>query len=109
MSNAKIQPLSDLERFDLLQAMFPGELSDDDDGWDAMEDLVYDKFNIDAEDFDRLVGHLVMCAPVMGSPLTGTQHHVLGSISVSNGQQHVMAAVKREAAIQQEEEESSHA
>ncbi|MEO1872365.1 MAG: hypothetical protein ABGX76_04250 [Cobetia sp.] len=111
MSNAKIQPLSDLERFDLLQAMFPGELSDDNDGWDAMEDLVYDKFNIDAEDFDLLVGHLVMCAPVMGSPLTGTQHHVLGSISFSNGQQHVMAAVKREAAIQEEDkptEECDH-
>lgn len=104
MSTANIQALTDLERFDLLQAMFPGELSDDNDGWDAMEDLVYDKFNIDAEDFDRLVGHLVMCAPIMGSPLTGTQHHVLGSISVSNGQQHVMAAVKREAAIKQEEE-----
>ncbi|GAA0753130.1 hypothetical protein [Sphingomonas trueperi] len=104
MNKAKIQPLSDLERFDLLQAMFPGELSDDNDGWDAMEDLVYDKFNIDAEDFDRLVGHLVMCAPVMGSPLTGTQHHVLGTISISNGQQHVMAAVKREAATQKAEE-----
>lgn len=103
MSNAKIQPLSDLERFDLLQAMFPGELSDDDNGWDAMEDLVYDKFNIDAEDFDLLVGHLVMCAPAMGSPLTGTAHHVLGKISISDGQQQMMAAVKREAATQEEE------
>jgi hypothetical protein len=104
MSKQKIQPLSDLERFDLLQAMFPGELSDDDAGWDAMEDLVYDRFNIDVEDFDRLVGHLVMCAPVMGSPLTGTQHHVLGSISISGNQQHMTAAVKREAIISKAEE-----
>ncbi len=96
MSKQKIQPLSDLERFDLLQAMFPGALSDDDAGWDAMEDLVYDRFNIDVEDFDRLVGHLVMCAPIMGSPLTGTQHHVLGSAKVSDGQVLMMAAVKRE-------------
>lgn len=82
MSHAKIQPLNDLERFELLQIIFPGELSDDDEGWEAMEDLVYDRFNIDAEDFDFLVGHLVTCAPVLGSALSGAQYHVLGSVFI---------------------------
>lgn len=107
MSKSNIQPLTDLERFDLLQAMFPGELSDDDEGWDAMDDLVYDKFDIDPEDFDRLVGHLVMCAPVMGSALTDEKHHVLGTINVSDGQQHVIAAVKRDAVEADTTEEGS--
>jgi hypothetical protein len=104
MSKATIQPLTDLERFDLLQIMFPGELSDDDEGWDKAEDLIYEKFNIEAEDFDLLVGHLVMCAPVLTSPLSGAVHHVLGEIIIKDGSQHVMAAVKREAAAQEQEE-----
>tara|TARA_A100001391_G_C4861570_1_gene222648 strand:- start:159 stop:479 length:321 start_codon:yes stop_codon:yes gene_type:complete len=103
MSKQKFYPLTDLERFDLLQAMFPGELSDDDAGWDQMDELVTNKFDIDPEDFDRLVGRLVMCAPVMTSPISGTQHHVLGSVKVSDGQVLMTAAVKREVHAPQEE------
>lgn len=102
MSKQKFYPLTDLERFDLLQAMFPGELSDDDAGWDQMDELVTNKFDIDPEDFDRLVGRLVMCAPVMTSPISGTQHHALGSVTVSDGQVLMTAAVKREIHIPQE-------
>lgn len=91
-----IQPLNDLERFDIMQAMFPDEVGDDNEAWDNLEDMIWEKFSINVEDFDRLVGHLVMCAPVMGSPLAGKQNHVLGSVSINGNQQHVVAAVKRE-------------
>lgn len=99
----KIQPLTDLERFDLLQAMFPGELSDDNAGWDQMDELLVNKFDIYPEDFDRLVGHLVMLAPTMEAPLSGTQQHVLGQVTISNGQLLMTAAVKREAIPQEKE------
>lgn len=91
-----VQPLDDLERFEIMQAMFPDEVGDDNEAWDNLEDTIHEKFNIDVEDFDLLVGHLVMCAPVMGSPLTGKQNHVLGSVSINGNQLQVVAAVKRE-------------
>lgn len=97
MSKATIKPLTALERFELLQTMFPDEVTDDEAGWAAIFALIYEKFNIEVDDFDNLVGHLVMCAPVMGSPLTGSQHHVLGSVTLVEGQQIIVAAVKREA------------
>ena len=97
MSKATIKPLTDLERFELVQIMYPDEITEDDAGWDAVEGLIYEKFNIDVEDFDNLVGRLVMCAPVIGSPLTGSQHHALGSVTLVEGRQMVVAAVKREA------------
>lgn len=91
-----IQPLDDLERFEIMQAMFPDEVGDDNEAWDNLEDTIWEKFSINVEDFDLLVGHLVMCAPVMGSPMTGKQNHVLGSVSINGNQQQVVAAVKRE-------------
>jgi hypothetical protein len=113
MSKATIQPLTDLERFELLQIMFPQELGEDADLGDE-EDLLFDKFDLEPEQFDQLVGHLVMCAPVLISPLSGAAHHVLGETIIKDGQQHVMAAVKRDAvettpaAEQRAEEECDH-
>lgn len=91
------RPLDDLERFEIMQAMFPDEISDDNDAWDNIDDIIWDKFEIDAENFDDLVGRLVMLAPVMSSPLTNTVHHTLGRITIADGQQNIVAAVKRDA------------
>ena len=93
----KTTALSDLERFEIVQAMFPDQLGEDADIGDE-EDVIYENFNIDPEDFDKLVGHLVMFAPLMQSPLTGKSHHVLGQMSISaDGQSlNMLAIVKRE-------------
>ncbi|MEC8917784.1 MAG: hypothetical protein VX796_09215 [Pseudomonadota bacterium] len=91
------RPLDDLERFEIMQAMFPGEISDDNDAWDNIDDIIWDKFEIDAENFDDLVGRLVMLAPVVQSPLSGDLSHALGDVKISDGQMHMVAAVKRDA------------
>ena len=102
----KYYPLSDLERFDVMQAMFPGEIGDDNDAWDHIEDSIWDKFEIDGENFDRLVGRLVTLAPIQQSPMSGELHHVLGTIEIVNGSQMITAAVKRE--VQLPEPECDH-
>lgn len=88
-----VHPLDDLERFELLQAMFPGLLHEDADLGD--EEEILDELGIDPEVFDELMARAVMCAMPMSSPLSGEGHHVLGQVSVSDGQVHMMAAVKR--------------
>lgn len=91
-----IRPLNDLERFEVMQAMFPEEIADDNGAWDNIEDTIWEKFEIDGEHFDLLVGHLAMLAPVQQSPLTGSLHHVLGTVKVVGDSQMITAAVKRE-------------
>ena len=92
-----IKPLDDLERFEVMQAMFPDEIWDDNDALDDIEDMIWEKFSINIEDFDLLVGHLAMLAPIQQSPLTGNLHHVLGTVKVVGDGQIITAAVKREA------------
>lgn len=89
-------PLSDLERFEVMQAMFPDEIGDDNEAWDTIEDTIWDKFEIAGEDFDRLVGHLTMLAPIQQSPMSGELHHVLGTVKIVGDRQLITAAVKRE-------------
>lgn len=89
-----IQPLDDLERFELLQAMFPGLLHEDADLGD--EEEILDELGVDPEVFDELMARAVLCAMPMQSPLSGQAHHVLGQVSIADGQINMMAAVKRE-------------
>lgn len=93
----KARRLDDLERFEVMQAMFPDELTDDNDLGDE-EPLIYEKFAMEVDDFDLLVGHLVMLAPIQQAPLTGKLHHVLGTIKIVGDSQMITAAVKREVA-----------
>lgn len=102
MSKQKIYPLSDLERFEVMQAMFPDEIGDENEDWNNIEDTIWEKFEIAGEDFDQLVGHLVMLAPIQQSPMSGELHHVLGTIKIADNQQLITAAVKREVQIPQE-------
>lgn len=93
----KHSPIDDLERFELMQMLFPEELPDDDDeSWDKVDDLIYEKFGVDPEQFDLIVGHLVMLAPVMESGLTKRRMHVLGKVTVEGDNQYMCAGVKRE-------------
>ena len=92
----KTTPLSDLERFEVVQAMFPELLGEDAD-LGGEEDVIYEQFDIGPEEFDKLVGRLVLLAPLMESPLTGKLSHCLGSVSVNqDGNMLMMACVKRD-------------
>lgn len=92
----KYYPLTDLERFEVVQAMFPDEVGDDNEAWDNIEDTIWDKFEISGENFDVLVGRLVMLAPIQQSPMSGDLHHALGTIKIDGNCQMMTAAVKRE-------------
>ena len=74
----KPQPLSDLERFEIVMAMFPDKLNDEEHDLGDEEEIIWQEFNIGPEEFDVLVGRLVMLAPVLQSPLTGKLYHTLG-------------------------------
>lgn len=90
-------PIDDLERFDVMRALFPDEITDDDDGWEKTDELIESKFDCDPETFDLIVGHLIRLAPVHQSPLTGKLYHVLGTISITENAQSIIAAVQRAA------------
>lgn len=94
MSQGKYEPLSDLERFELLQAMYPDRLTDDSDLGD--EEEILEDIGIDPEAFDEIMGRAVWCATPLRSPLTGKAAHVLGRVSIVDDHIHMVAAVKRE-------------
>lgn len=96
MKKNNFKPLDSLERFELIQAMFPGHLGEDADLGDE-EAIIEVTLGIDPESFDELVGRLVMFAPVMSSPLSGEAHHVLGQVTITGFNQQITAIVKREA------------
>lgn len=85
--------LDDLERFELLQIMFPDKFGEDADLGDEIDLL--EEMGVDVDSFDEIMGRAVMCSMPMTSPLTGDGHHVLGEVTISNGNVHMMAAVKR--------------
>src|SRR5690554_1489055 len=90
------QPLSDLERFEIVQAMFPDRLNEEDHDLGDEEEILWDEFSINPEDFDELVGRLVMLAPVMQSALQRKLYHTLGKTHIDGEKQFFIAAVKRE-------------
>lgn len=91
----KIKNLDELERFEVVAAMFPDKLNDDENDIGDEEDIIIDEFNITPEKFDYLVAKLTFLAPVMQSPLTGERHHSLGHIEITEQGQSITALVKR--------------
>lgn len=90
----KAIPLNDLERFELLQAIYPERLGDDADFGDE-EELLHEMC-VDPVSFDEIMGRVALCTMPMSSPISGEPHHVLGSVTIADGRVHMMAAVKRE-------------
>lgn len=93
-----IKPLSELEMYDLLQAAYPGKFTDDDDGFEDAQEFAEDLSGWD--EVADLLGRVAMLAMPMGSPLTGSLHHVLGQVTIREGQAYMMAAVKRPVKIE---------
>lgn len=72
----KVQPLTDLEIFELMQAMFPGKYSDEDSGFSS---ALHDWEGLLEEYFlEEIVAKVVMLTPKFESPITGEVFHALG-------------------------------
>lgn len=100
-----MKPLDDLEMFELLSAAYPGKFNDDNEGWDSA--LEFADSISGWEEVADLLGRVAMLAMPMCSPLTGSLHHVLGQVTIREGQAYMMAAVKRPVKIEAEEDAES--
>lgn len=93
-----MKPLNDLEIYELLQAAYPGKFTDDDEGFEDAQEFADNLAGW--EEVADLLGRVAMLAMPMGSPLTGSLHHVLGQVTIREGQAYMMAAVKRPVKIE---------
>lgn len=96
MTKARIQPLDDLEMFELLQAAYPEKFpGDDDETWDAAQNFADEICGW--EDVAELLGRVVMLTMPMESGLTKRLSHCLGRVTLHDGQASMIAAVRRDA------------
>lgn len=100
MKKLRVQPLDELEMFELLQAAYPEKFPDDDDStWEAAQEFA-DQIS-GWEDVSELLGRVVMLTMPMESGLTGRVSHCLGRVTVRGGQVQMVAAVRRDTVIQE--------
>lgn len=101
MTMTRIQPLDDLEMFELLQAAYPEKFPDDDDDetFGAALDFAEDLSGF--EELADLLGRVVMLTMPMESGLTKRLSHCLGRVTLHDGQARMIAAVRRDAVIQE--------
>lgn len=93
------KPLDDLEMFELLQAAYPEKfIGDSDEVFEAAQEFAESISGW--EEVADLLGRVAMLTMPMGSPLTGSLHHVLGQVTIREGQAYMMAAVKRPVKIE---------
>ena len=98
-----IEALDDLEMFELLQIAYPEKFpGDDDKTFEAAQEFAESISGW--EEVADLLGRVVMTAPLMAGPLTGTAMHCLGRVSLVNGHMRMTAAVSRDYEPQQQEQ-----
>lgn len=99
MKKLRVQPLDELEMFELMQAAYPEKFpGDDDDTWEAAQEFA-DQIS-GWEDVSELLGRVVMLTMPMESGLTRRVSHCLGRVTVRGGQAQMVAAVRRDAAME---------
>ena len=90
----KAKPLDDLEMFELLQACYPEKfLDDEDETFDAALDFASELSGFD--ELADLLGRVVMLTMPMKSSLTEKLSHCLGPVTLSGGEVHMKAVVRR--------------
>jgi hypothetical protein len=93
----KIQPLDDLEMFELIQAAYPERFKDDnDETWDEAMEFVEQMNGFD--DIADLLGRVVMLTMPMCSGFSDKQYHCLGKVTIDNENNNasMVAAVRRD-------------
>ena len=90
------QQMSELEMFEVLQALFPGELQDD-CNYDRLDEIISEKFEVGIDEFCNIASHLIYLTPKLKSALGGKTVHAFGLEGVGNDS-FFIAMMKREAA-----------
>lgn len=96
MKKLRVQPLDELEMFELMQAAYPEKFPDDDDStWEAAQEFA-DQIS-GWEEVAELLGRVVMLTMPMECGLTKRLSHCLGRVTLHDGRARMIAAVRRDA------------
>lgn len=100
MNTRDIQPLDDLEMFELLQAAYPERFPDESDtSWHAAMEFASELNGFD--ELADLLGRVALLTVPMQSALSGRHFHCLGKVEIKDGKADMVAAVRRCVAIDQ--------
>lgn len=98
----KSKALDDLEMFELMQAAYPEKFpGDDDETWEAAQNFADEIHGW--EEIADLLGRVVMLTMPMESGLTKRLSHCLGKVTIGEGRAHMVAAVRRDVELQEED------
>ena len=103
MNMKKAKPLDDLEIHELLSLIYPEHIKSDDDEYFNLSQEIGET-EIPLSDGDtctlaELLGRVVMLTMPMKSALGGKYSHVLGKIEVTGDSINMLAAVSRDAEV----------
>lgn len=94
----KIQPLDDLEMFELLRAAYPDKFIDEgDETWEEAQQFADEIHGWD--NIADLLGRVVLLTMPMKSGLTERLSHCLGNVIIGNESVNMIAAVSRDAIL----------
>lgn len=98
MNIEKIEPLSDLELYELIVAAYPDTFIEysEDCIWDEVMQFAEDMFG-DLSVLSEFVGRIVLLTMPMTSPISKELSHCLGKVIVKGNQAMMTAVVKRPA------------
>lgn len=101
-----IKPLDDLEMHELLRLLYPEHIRTDDDEDFELSQSICMNTTVDLGDgfqptLADLLGRVVMLTMPMESGLTRRLSHCLGAVTVKDGSAWMVAAVRRDAAMQE--------
>ena len=88
--------MSELEMFEVLQALFPDEVTDENCDYDWLEEFIHNKFEVGVEEFTNIAGHLIYLTPQLRTALSGRMVHAFGTQPEDDPTQFI-ALMKREA------------
>ena len=92
----QIKPLDDLEMFELLRAAYPEKFNDDEDeSWDKAQQFANELSGW--EDIADLLGRVAMLTMPIDMGFTKRLSHCLFSIDTEDGENRMIAVVRRDA------------
>lgn len=92
-----VKPLDDFEMFELLRAAYPDKFTDDEnETWEAAQQFADEIAGFD--DIADLLGRVAMLTMPMESGITKRLSHCIGTVTITDGMAHMIAAVRRDIA-----------
>ena len=69
----KMDPMSVQELVCAVLGLDPNE--DENEDWGLLEDLLFKRYEIDMEQFEKIAGDLLKLTPIVETAITGTKYH----------------------------------